>query len=209
MVWALEENPRLLTGEGSLAPHRAILKFIDLLHEAGIAGIVRPACPRCRRVVRIDKPLDGQRVCRNCIAKSRVAECVRCGARREPATRDDPRATAVSELSDHRPREYRGLHQLRRTTPGTEPHRRRSPLPQLLPPARRGLRDLRPHRTRHALEAHRSAPLPRLFRLATELPAAVLARTLGIDITVAVKWRRAAAGDWVAYAAEVSRRNST
>lgn len=47
-----------------------------------------------------------------------------------------------------------------------------------------------------------------LFQLATELPAAVLARTLGIDITVAVavKWQRAAAGDWAAYAAEISRR---
>ncbi len=30
-----------------------------------------------------------------------------------------------------------------------------------------------------------------LFQLATELPAAVLARTLGIDIIVAVKWQRA------------------
>ncbi|MEV8347109.1 hypothetical protein [Streptomyces niveus] len=28
-----------------------------------------------------------------------------------------------------------------------------------------------------------------LFQLATELPAAVLARALGIDITVAVKWQ--------------------
>ncbi|MCX4640392.1 site-specific integrase [Streptomyces platensis] len=48
-----------------------------------------------------------------------------------------------------------------------------------------------------------------LFQLATELPAAVLARTLGIDITVAVKWQRAAAGDWAAYAAEVSRRRAS
>jgi hypothetical protein len=50
-----------------------------------------------------------------------------------------------------------------------------------------------------------------LFQLATELPAAVLARTLGIDITVtvAVKWQRAAAGDRGAYAAEPSRRNSS
>ncbi|GAB3005348.1 hypothetical protein GCM10023080_083830 [Streptomyces pseudoechinosporeus] len=47
-----------------------------------------------------------------------------------------------------------------------------------------------------------------LFQLATELPAAVLARTLGIDITVAVKWQRAAVGDWAAYAAEIARRNS-
>ncbi|WP_328743938.1 hypothetical protein OHT57_01310 [Streptomyces sp. NBC_00285] len=48
-----------------------------------------------------------------------------------------------------------------------------------------------------------------LFQLATELPAAVLARTLGIDVTVAVKWQRAAADDWAAYAAEVSHRTST
>ncbi|MFI6063556.1 hypothetical protein [Streptomyces sp. NPDC051286] len=53
-----------------------------------------------------------------------------------------------------------------------------------------------------------SARSTALFQLATELPAAVLARTLGIDITVAVKWQRAAAGDWAAYAADVSRRNS-
>ncbi|UQA92481.1 hypothetical protein [Streptomyces halobius] len=48
-----------------------------------------------------------------------------------------------------------------------------------------------------------------LFQLATELPAAVFARTLGIGITVAVKWQRAVAGDWGTYAAEVSRRNSS
>ena len=46
-----------------------------------------------------------------------------------------------------------------------------------------------------------------LFQLATDLPAAVLARMLGIHITVAVAWQRAAAGDWAAYAAEISRRN--
>ncbi|MET7685803.1 hypothetical protein [Streptomyces sp. NPDC005423] len=45
-----------------------------------------------------------------------------------------------------------------------------------------------------------------LFQLATELPSAILARTLGIHISVAVKWQRAAAGDWAAYAADVSNR---
>ncbi|MFK0181700.1 hypothetical protein ACIQVR_37715 [Streptomyces xanthochromogenes] len=40
-----------------------------------------------------------------------------------------------------------------------------------------------------------------LFQLAIELPAAVLARTLGTDITVAVKWQRAAFGTWAAYTA--------
>jgi hypothetical protein len=45
-----------------------------------------------------------------------------------------------------------------------------------------------------------------LFQLATDLPATVLARLLGIHITVAAAWQRASAGDWAAYAAEVSRR---
>lgn len=45
-----------------------------------------------------------------------------------------------------------------------------------------------------------------LFQLATDLPAALLARMLGIHIAVAVAWQRAAAGDWTTYAAEVSRR---
>lgn len=45
-----------------------------------------------------------------------------------------------------------------------------------------------------------------LFQLATDLPAALLARMLGIHITVAVAWQRAASGDWTGYAAEVSRR---
>ncbi|MHB1800064.1 MAG: hypothetical protein ACYCU5_00130 [Actinomycetes bacterium] len=45
-----------------------------------------------------------------------------------------------------------------------------------------------------------------LFGLAAELPAALLARLLGINISVAVTWQRASAGDWTAYAADYSRR---
>lgn len=48
-----------------------------------------------------------------------------------------------------------------------------------------------------------------LFGLATELPAAVLARLLGIHINVAVTWQQAAAGDWTNYAADYSRRTPT
>ena len=47
-----------------------------------------------------------------------------------------------------------------------------------------------------------------LFQLATELPAAILARMLGIHIDVAVAWQRASAGDWMTYAADVSRRTA-
>jgi len=43
-----------------------------------------------------------------------------------------------------------------------------------------------------------------LFQLATDL----LARMLGIHIAVAVAWQRASAGDWMAYAADVSRRST-
>ena len=59
-----------------------------MLYGAGVAGVVRPACGRCGRVVRIDKPLDGVRVCRTRIARSRTEPCARRGAVREPVTRD-------------------------------------------------------------------------------------------------------------------------
>lgn len=48
-----------------------------------------------------------------------------------------------------------------------------------------------------------------LFQLATEIPAAILARTLGIHTNVAVTWQRHAAGDWTTYAADISRRDTT
>ncbi len=46
-----------------------------------------------------------------------------------------------------------------------------------------------------------------LFQLSTALPAALLARMLGVHISVAVAWQRASGGDWTAYAADVSRRD--
>jgi hypothetical protein len=45
-----------------------------------------------------------------------------------------------------------------------------------------------------------------LLQLATELPAAVIARMLGVHIKVAVEWQRASGGDWTSYAADYSRR---
>jgi hypothetical protein len=62
------------------------------------------------------------------------------------------------------------------------------------------------------LAAHGIKPQPSrstaLFTLATELPAAILARMLGIHIKAAVQWQKAAAGDWFAYAADVSQRTA-
>ncbi len=88
LAWALERQPSLLTGDAHLAPLRAIPRLVEMLCDAGIAGVVRPSCGRCGRTVRIDKPLDGVRVCRRCIAHSRAEPCGRCGAVREPVTRD-------------------------------------------------------------------------------------------------------------------------
>lgn len=88
LAWAIKSDPALLTGDGHRAPLRVIPRFIKGLHATAIAGIVLPTCPGCHRIVRIDKSLGGVRVCRTCIAHSRIEECSRCRARREPATRD-------------------------------------------------------------------------------------------------------------------------
>jgi hypothetical protein len=47
-----------------------------------------------------------------------------------------------------------------------------------------------------------------LFQLASQIPAAILARTLGIHTDVAVAWQRHSAGDWATYAAEISQRDA-
>jgi hypothetical protein len=57
-----------------------------------------------------------------------------------------------------------------------------------------------------AMESPRQDRSTALFALATELPAAMLARMLGINIKVAVAWQQASSGDWTAYAADISRR---
>lgn len=88
LAWALEADPGLLTGQAHRAALRMVPRFVDQLHAVGVAGIVRPTCPGCHRVVRIDKPLNGQRVCRTCIAHTRYETCTRCGGRHEPVTRD-------------------------------------------------------------------------------------------------------------------------
>jgi hypothetical protein len=81
--------------------------------------------------------------------------------------------------------------------------------PWLLPGGRPG-QPISPYRLNERLHqiGIRSGPArsTALFQLATELPAAILARMLGIHIDVAVAWQRASAGDWMTYAADISRR---
>ena len=81
--------------------------------------------------------------------------------------------------------------------------------PWLLPGGRPG-QPISPYRLAERLHQIGIHPGPArstaLFQLATELPAAILARLLGIHIKVAVAWQHASAGDWMTYAAHVSRR---
>ena len=84
--------------------------------------------------------------------------------------------------------------------------------PWLLPGGRPG-QPISPDRLNERLHQIGIRPGPArstaLFQLATELPAAILARMLGIHIDVAVAWQRASTGDWMSYAADVSRRPGT
>ena len=89
LAWAIEDTPGLLTGDGAHAPMPAVLRLIDELCNAGAQAITRPACPRCGRVIRLDQRIDGQWLCRNCVARSRAQPCSRCRAVREAATRDE------------------------------------------------------------------------------------------------------------------------
>jgi hypothetical protein len=88
LAWALEDRPELLTGAGAEAPVPSVLRLIDALRETGSTKIVRPACPHCGRVVALSKKRDGLRICRGCEARLRAVPCARCGAVRDPATRD-------------------------------------------------------------------------------------------------------------------------
>jgi ribosomal protein L37AE/L43A len=66
-----------------------VLRLIGELRDAGAEAITRPACPRCQRVVRLYRRIDGLWCCRNCVAKTRAQPCARCGTVREAATRDE------------------------------------------------------------------------------------------------------------------------
>lgn len=89
LAWAVEDAPNLLTGAGADAPTSGVLRLIDELCDAGAQAITRPACPRCDRVIRFYRRIDGRWHCRNCVAKSRAQPCSRCGTVREAAARDE------------------------------------------------------------------------------------------------------------------------
>jgi hypothetical protein len=89
LAWVLEDAPQLLTGDGARAPIPGVLRLIDELCDAGAQALTRPACPRCQRVMRLYRRIDGQWCCRTCVASTRAQQCARCGVVRETAIRDE------------------------------------------------------------------------------------------------------------------------
>ena len=69
------------------------------------------------------------------------------------------------------------------------------------------LKHIRDHLRRPAISHPETTQENQLHVLTTHLPAAIIARLLGIHIKVAVEWQHAAAGDWTTYAAHYSRRH--
>ncbi|MEU9383216.1 hypothetical protein AB0D38_20510 [Streptomyces sp. NPDC048279] len=86
LLWALEEVPRLLTGDGAHGPPRG-LRLIHELLAIGAQGIVDPPCPYCRRAITLTMQRDGLRCCRNCWQEIRPQTCSRCGKSAQVATR--------------------------------------------------------------------------------------------------------------------------
>jgi hypothetical protein len=89
LAGAISDRPDLLTGNAAHAPMPSVLRLVTLLCDAGATGIGRPACPHCHREIALCARRDGVWLCRNCVAKSKKQPCARCGANREPATRDE------------------------------------------------------------------------------------------------------------------------
>jgi len=169
LAWAIEARPDLLTGQGAHAPMPAVLRLIDELCDAGAQTITRPACPRCQRIIRLHRRLDGQWHCRNCVAKSRAQPCSRCGAIREAAVRDEHGQPLCPNCLVTDPANHEtclGCGRSRRVHLRTPD----GPLCPHLPAGRdHDLRDLRPLLARRDLQSHRRTVVPRLPAAASTL----------------------------------------
>ncbi|MER8036580.1 hypothetical protein [Streptomyces hydrogenans] len=78
LLWALEDRPDLLTGQGAHGPPKT-LALITALQERGAVGLVVPPCPLCGRDTPLSRTREGVRCCAECRSASRTAQCARCG----------------------------------------------------------------------------------------------------------------------------------
>ncbi|MFC8536806.1 hypothetical protein ACFUJY_23205 [Streptomyces sp. NPDC057249] len=89
LAWALENNPALLTGDGSdaVGVPPQVVRLTAALLERGARNIVKPCCPFCGKSEPLNYSHEGKRCCRYCYHVFRADTCSRCGERRRVATR--------------------------------------------------------------------------------------------------------------------------
>ena len=111
----------------------------------------------------LSKLLDGQRVCRNCFARSAAVPCSRCGSVREPATRDADGSPLCPNCLISDPANLEECAACGRRSRVAVRSRRRAAMRELPAPPGPGLRDLRTDRAMRGIQGHRPAvvhPLP-------------------------------------------------
>ncbi|CAM5336497.1 hypothetical protein SGRIM128S_02306 [Streptomyces griseomycini] len=75
LLWALEDRPGLLTGQGAQGPVKA-LHLIAALREREAVNLVVPGCPYCGRNVPLPRTRNGLRCCAECRSAARAEPCV-------------------------------------------------------------------------------------------------------------------------------------
>jgi len=86
VLWELDKRPALLGGEGAHGTPR-VNTLIQALLDAGVPGIIAPACPSCGRTVPLRYRRGELRCCRRCYDQARMATCSRCGRASDVASR--------------------------------------------------------------------------------------------------------------------------
>ncbi len=86
VLWELDRRPALLAGEGAHGSPRVNV-LIRALLDAGVPGIVAPACPSCGQAVPLRYRLGETRCCRRCYDQDRLETCSRCGQAGDVASR--------------------------------------------------------------------------------------------------------------------------
>ena len=86
VLWELDARPALLAGEGAHGSPRVNV-LIRALADAGVPGIVAPACPSCGQAAPLRYRLGEMRCCRRCYDRDRPGTCSRCGRAGEVASR--------------------------------------------------------------------------------------------------------------------------
>jgi hypothetical protein len=170
VLWELDARPALLAGEGAHGSPRVNV-LIRALVNAGVPGIVAPACPSCGQAVPLRFRLGEVRCCRRCYDRDRLETCSRCGRAGDIASRTAAGDPVCSECFRRDPANHGQCSNCGRTALTVRRDDGDRLVPPLLPGAGRHLLALRPGqallpgRRRHpALRALLTPDAPRPVR---------------------------------------------